>query len=79
MTTRQDIVYQRFVKRWQEVTRIPPQTLGPLTPFYKAVTARLKVMPWPVLVVVATVTMVALYFAIGSAVVFLTTLLQRGF
>jgi hypothetical protein len=75
----QDIVYQRFVKRWQEVTRVPPQTLGPLTPAYKAVTSRLKVMPWPVLVVVSIAAMVGLYFLIGSAVVFLTTLLQRGF
>ena len=75
----QDIVYQRFVKRWQEVTRIPPQTLGPFTPAYKAITRRLKVMPWPALVVVSTVTMVGLYYLAGSAVVFLTTLLQRGF
>lgn len=74
-----DIVYRRFVKRWEEVIDLPPQTLGPLTPLYKAIMRRLKVMPWPALVGVSLVTIVGLYLLIGSTVTLLVTLLQKGF
>ncbi len=71
--------YQKFVKRWEEVTDLPPQTLGPLTPFYKELARRLKVMPWPLLVLVSLVTVVGLYLLVGSAITLLVTILQRGF
>jgi hypothetical protein len=60
-----DRLYDKFVKRWEEVTELPPQTVGPLTPFYRAVVRRLKVMPWPALVLVAIVFVFALYLLIG--------------
>lgn len=72
-------VYRRFVKRWEEVTDLPPQTLGPLTPYYKKFVRRLKVLPWPVFVGVSIVTVIALYLLIGSTLTFLVSLLQRGF
>lgn len=71
--------YQKFVKRWEEVTDLPPQTVGPLTPLYKAMTRRLKVMPWPLLVVISILTVVGLYLLLGSAITLLVSLLQRGF
>ncbi len=71
--------YERFVKRWEEVTDLPPQTVGPLTPLYKAITRRLKVMPWPLLVMVSLCTVVALYLVIGSTVTLIVSILQRGF
>jgi hypothetical protein len=71
--------YQKFVKRWEEVTDLPPQTVGPLTPFYKAIARRLKVMPWPALVLCSLVLVIALYLVLGSAVTLLVSLLQRGF
>lgn len=71
--------YQKFVRRWEEVTDLPPQTLGPLTPYYKALVARLKVMPWPLLVLVSLVTVVGLYLLLGSAITLVVTLLQKGF
>lgn len=74
-----DATYQKFVHRWEEVMNIPPQQLGPLTPVYKKLVKHLKVMPWPFLVLVALATVVGLYLLIGSAITFLTTLLQRGF
>ena len=74
-----DAIYQKFVKRWEEVTELPPQTLGPFTPYYKAMTKRLKVMPWPVLVVSAGLLVVSIYLVIGPAITFLVSLLQRGF
>jgi len=71
--------YQKFVKRWEEVTDLPPQTVGPLTPFYKAIARRLKVMPWPALVLCSLVVVIGLYLLIGSAITLLASLLQRGF
>lgn len=74
-----DITYKRFVKRWEEVMELPPTNLGPLTPYYKSVAKRLKVMPWSAFVVLAGLAVVALYLLIGSAITFLVTILQRGF
>lgn len=74
-----DLVYKNFVKRWEEVTEIPPQTLGPLTPYYKRLSKHLKVMPWPLLVFVSFLVALGLYFVLGSTITFLVTLLQKGF
>ena len=74
-----DAIYQRFVKRWDEVTELPTQTVGPFTPIYKQITRRLKVMPWPWLIVVAVCAVVGVFVLVGSAVTFLVTILQRGF
>jgi hypothetical protein len=71
--------YQKFVRRWEEVTDLPPQTVGPLTPYYKAIVRRLKVMPWPLLVVISIIVVVGLYVLIGSAITLLVSILQRGF
>jgi CRISPR/Cas system endoribonuclease Cas6 (RAMP superfamily) len=74
-----DLVYQKFVKRWQEVTELPPQTVGPLTPLYKKVAGLLKVMPWPMLVFISILCVIALYILVGSTITFLVSVLQRGF
>lgn len=74
-----DHLYQKFVKRWEEVTDLPPQTLGPLTPYYKAIAKRLKVMPWLPFVVISLAVVVGLYLLIGGAITFLVSILQRGF
>jgi len=71
--------YQKFVKRWEEVTELPPQTLGPLTPYYKMLVRHLKVMPWPIFVLISLILVLALYVLIGSAITFIVSLLQRGF
>jgi hypothetical protein len=74
-----DALYGKFVKRWEEVTDLPPQTVGPLTPFYKKAVTRLKVMPWPLLVIGSLLTVVCLYLLIGSTVTLLVSILQKGF
>jgi len=74
-----DTTYRKFVKRWEEVTDLPPQTVGPLTPFYKVIVRRLKVMPWPALVLSSLVVVIGLYLLIGSAVTLLVSILQKGF
>lgn len=74
-----DTLYNKFVKRWEEVTDLPPQTVGPLTPYYKKLVVKLKVMPWPILVVGAVITVVCIYLLVGSAITLLVSILQRGF
>lgn len=74
-----DATYQKFVKRWEEVIEIPPQSLGPLTQIYKRVTKHLKVKPWPWFVGVSFLVAVGLYLIFGPAVSVIVTLLQRGF
>lgn len=71
--------YKQFTKRWQEVTELPPQTVGPLTPYYKRVTKRLKTMPWPVFVVVSLAVVAVVFFLFGPSIISLVSLLQRGF
>lgn len=68
-----------FLDRWQETTEIPPQTVGPFTPYYKEMTKRLKVMPLPLLVLGSLFIVVGLLFFFHSSIVSLVSLLQRGF
>ncbi len=72
-------VYRKFQKRWEEITDLPPQRVGPLTPLYKEATKRLKIMPWPVFLVVAVCVVVGLYMVFGNGITLLVSILQRGF
>lgn len=74
-----DAVYQKFVKRWEEVTDLPPQTMGPFTPYYKTIVRRLKVMPWPMFVAIGVIGVMGVYFLIGSTITLLVSILQKGF
>ena len=74
-----DALYERFQKKWNEVTDLPPQTVGPLTPYYKMITKRLKVMPLPILFLLSSACILALFFVFGSGITFITSILQRGF
>lgn len=74
-----DLVYENVMKRWDEVTRVPPQKMGRFTPLYKEITKRLKVMPWSLLVLISLTVVGGLYFLLGSAITFIVTILQRGF
>lgn len=74
-----DTLYANFVRRWQEVTQVPPQRLGSLTPVYKILVKRLKAMPVPILVVGAFLLVVCLYLVLGRGITNLVNLLQRGF
>ena len=73
------ILYHKFVKRWEEVTDLPTQRVGPFTSFYKVLVRRLKVMPWPAFVGAAILLVIGLYFLLGSAITALVSLLQKGF
>ncbi len=74
-----DAVYEKFVHRWEQTTQLPTQTMGPLTPYYKMVTKRLKIFPWPLLFIAGIAFVVGLYILIGSGIAPITSILQRGF
>ena len=74
-----DMAYQRFMKRWEEVTDLTPQSLGPLTGWYKWCTKRFKVMPWPWFIGMSVVVAIILYLLLGSTISSLVTLQQKGF
>lgn len=74
-----DTTYQKFVKRWEEVTELPPQSLGPFTPLYKRITKHVKVMPFPWFVAVSLLIAFVLYLVFGSAIILLVSILQKGF
>jgi hypothetical protein len=74
-----DIAYRKFVEQWKLITDLPPQKLGPLTDLYQKITIRLKVMPWPLFVVGALLTVGGLYLLWGTALTRVVSLLQRGF
>jgi len=74
-----DVLYEQFQKRWNETTDIPPQTVGPLTPYYKMITKRLKVMPWPILGIGSLLLVIGLFVLFGSAITRIVSLLQKSF
>jgi len=74
-----DARYERFQKKWNEVTDLPTQTVGPFTPYYKMITKRLKVMPLPKLIFISIVCILALFFIFGSGITRIVSLLQKGF
>lgn len=74
-----DAIYNNVLKHFEEVTSLPPQKLGRLTPLYKEVTKRLKVMPWFVWGMLSIVLVFAMYLRFGSTLTFLVSTLQRGF
>ena len=72
-------LYEQFVKRWEEVTDLPVQTVGPFTTLYKTLVKRLKVMPLAALAMCALLSVIFLYIVFGSAITLLVSILQKGF
>jgi hypothetical protein len=74
-----DALYEKLVHHWEQVTDLPTQRVGPFTPLYKGITKRLKIMPWPLLLVISLAFVFVIYIVLGSAITFLVSILQRGF
>jgi hypothetical protein len=73
-----DSTYKKFVKRWEEVTELPTQSVGPATPIYKWLVRHLKVMPWPAVVLASLMFVVFLYVLLGAAITIIASFLQKG-
>lgn len=74
-----DALYQKFVQKWDEVTELPPQTVGPLTPVYKRTVPIFKVAPWRLFVPLAFTLAAGFALILQVTAVQIATLLQRGF
>lgn len=75
---RHDPLYQKLVEKWEEVTIVSPQTVGPLTPLYKRAVPYFKVAPWKMLVPLAFVLTVFLALLLQVTAVEIASFLQRG-
>lgn len=74
-----DIYYQKLVKKMTEVSVVSPQTVGPFTFIYKKMTPHLKIRPWKALSFTSIATAILLYLLLGTFLVRLTSILQFGF
>ncbi len=74
-----DKLYNNFFEKWKEVTELPPQQVGPLTPFYKRTVPFLKIAPWRILVPLAVLLVAAVALLVNSTAAQIATILQRGF
>jgi hypothetical protein len=79
MSYKSHMTYGKFVKRWEKVVELPPQTFGPFTKQYKWLAGRVKIMPWPVFLLLSIMMVVILYGVFGTAIAYIVTLLQKGF
>lgn len=76
---RNDRTYQLLLSKMHEVSGLPPQTVGPFTNIYKAVTANFKNSPYIPLGIVSIFSVFCLYLIFGPALVKVASLLQFGF
>lgn len=76
---KEDRLYQSFFAKWQEVTEMPPQTVGPLTPLYKKTVPYLKVAPWRILGPLSLVLAALVALLMEVTAVQIASILQRGF
>lgn len=78
-TYKTNLPFENFLRRWEEVTELPPQQFGRLTNVYKMVTGRIKTMPWLAFFAVSALVVGSVYLLLGSTIVWIVSLLQRGF
>lgn len=72
-------LYQLLVTKMNEVTIVPPQSVGPFTFWYKRLVPRLKFYPWKSTLVLSLLAALILYFLFGATLVRIASLLQFGF
>lgn len=76
---RNEGLFQLLVAKMNEVNMVPPQSLGPLTFWYKRLIPRFKFYPWKSTLVLSLLAALILYFLLGVTLVSITSLLQFGF
>lgn len=76
---KKDQIYQLLVNRMREASVVPPQSVGPLTFFYKQLGPYFKFYPWKTAVLLSAVFSLWLYFLLGPILVKIVSVLQFGF
>jgi hypothetical protein len=74
-----DQTYQKLLEKMHEVSAMPQQTVGPLTPVYRIVIPYFKHAPWRVLALGSVLGTVFLYLLLGVTLVSLVSIIQHGF
>ncbi|MEK7165892.1 MAG: hypothetical protein AAB874_03760 [Patescibacteria group bacterium] len=74
-----DPLYQKFMNRWEEVTELPTQQVGALTPLYKRTVRFFKVDPWRILMPASFVLAALVALVLQVTTVQIASFLQRGF
>lgn len=74
-----DQLYERLRERMSSVSIVPPQEVGPFTPFWKTITHFFKTNPLKVFLTTGFISSIILWLLIGSALVRLVSILQYGF
>lgn len=63
----------------QEVSSVPPQSVGRLTPFYKLLAANFKTFPVKNLFLISLVLIFFTYLLLGALLIKLASILQIGY
>ena len=71
--------YRELIIKMHEVSVVPPQTVGPLTPVYKKVVRELKFFPFKVIIPISFLFILFAYLIFGTWLVKLAETLQTGF
>ncbi len=79
MESKKDRLYENFLKKWEEVTELPPQTVGPLTPLYKRTVPFIKADPWRILIPLAFVLAISIALFVHATAAQITSFLQGSF
>lgn len=74
-----DALYSNIHKRWQEVMMVPPQNVGPLTPYYKKVVPFFKTAPWRIIIPIALLVIAIAMISTNFTAAQITSILQRAF
>ncbi len=72
-------LYNLLQNKLEEITYVSPQELGILTPWYKKITAPLKIAPWRILLPICFVSALFLRMTIGPLLVKIVSVLQSSF
>jgi len=75
-----DEFYKQLVAKMEEISLVPPQTIGPFTGVYKRIVPQFKVYPWRSALFLAFFAITLLYLLFGTRLlVSVASLLQYGF
>lgn len=74
-----DFFYQQLVAKMQQVSIVPPQNMGPLTPLYKRLVPQFKHFPFKALIPLSLLAILFAYLIFGTKLVRLASILQFSF
>lgn len=72
-------LYQNFINKWQEVTEIPPQKVGVLTPYFKKVAPYFKSDPWKIIIPLSLLFILGVFWLVELTTPQVVSVLQTGF